>query len=102
MSTLPPPHSTLPLPPHPALLSHTLSPAAVAKCHVSDLWNARFLVPAPDARPDALVAIDHYPARLLEVVGWVAGVDRKESSMTVYRESSRVLVQLTSRSSRRR
>lgn len=81
--------STLPLPPPPLLLSHTLSPGAAAKCHISDLWRARFLVPpaadSPAFRPEGLVALDHYPARLLEVVGWVAGVDRKDASVTIYR-----------------
>lgn len=83
--------STLTLPPQPTLLSHTLSPTAIAKCHISDLWKARFLVPATtgaerDYRPEGLIAIDNYPTRLVEVVGWVAGVDHNDSYITIYRE----------------
>jgi hypothetical protein len=32
--------------------------------------------------------LNRFPCRMVEVVGWVAGVDEKEKSQTLYREFS--------------
>lgn len=31
--------------------------------------------------------LERFPCKMVEVVGWVAGIDEKEKTQTVYRES---------------
>ena len=96
------------LPPLSVLQTWVHRPQAVAKCTVSDVYRLRSITPGEEAgtsygtRGESnsaidkeevyldvgltadLFLLDHFPCRSVELVGWVAGVDHKESSMTLY------------------
>ena len=96
------------LPPLSVLQTWVHRPQAVAKCTVSDVYRLRSITRGEEAgtsygtrgESDSatdkeevssdvgltadLFLLDHFPCRSVELVGWVAGVDHKESSMTLY------------------
>lgn len=80
-------------------------PQAVTKCFVSDVYRMRALLPAdslaqrfaPRGEPlcskklngwliprSDVFLLNRWPCKVVELVGWVAGVDDRESSLTVY------------------
>jgi len=85
-------------------------PAALAKCTISDVYQMRTLAKRVDEgvaigyatrgrsplyelnlrvwtdKADVFM-LNRFPCRMVELVGWVAGIDEKEKSQTVYCES---------------
>ncbi|WVN87647.1 uncharacterized protein L203_102830 [Cryptococcus depauperatus CBS 7841] len=78
--------TTVKLPAPQPLKSFLLKPQLVSKCLVSDVWRAQSLCPAggSSSSSDNIFLLNNLPIRTVEIVGWVAGVDLKEQSMTVW------------------
>ena len=82
------------------LLAYTTHPSSIIKCIISDIYALKVLIeeqstsyaPHGDHPLEVLMIeifmLDKRPCRSVELVAWVAGVDLKESSMIVTRQSS--------------
>ncbi|KAL1406119.1 hypothetical protein Q8F55_007802 [Vanrija albida] len=74
------------LPPLAALQSWVHRPQAVAACFVSDVYelqNLREEGAGVSRTSRDVFLLNHFPCKVVELVGWVAGVDHKDASMTV-------------------
>ncbi|OCF31473.1 hypothetical protein I316_06875 [Kwoniella heveanensis BCC8398] len=106
LSKGPPPPSLLPLtldstslPPYQTLLSYVHRPTAVLPCFVSDVYQAKTIIQATYLETTKngfgiggsghgygtreMFLLNAIPCKFVEIVAWVAGVDHKESTMTV-------------------
>ncbi|WOO83405.1 uncharacterized protein LOC62_05G006931 [Vanrija pseudolonga] len=74
------------LPPLATLQSWVHRPQAVAACFVSDVYalqNLRESNAGVSRTSRDVFLLNHFPCKLVELVGWVAGVDHKDASMTI-------------------
>ncbi|WVQ98426.1 hypothetical protein IAU59_005549 [Kwoniella sp. CBS 9459] len=82
------------LPPYTTLLGYVYRPAAVARCFISDVYQLRTVMQAsyldsskngqgPGYIPRDIFLLSEVPCKFVEIVAWVAGVDYKESMMTL-------------------
>ncbi|ORY23699.1 hypothetical protein BCR39DRAFT_345336 [Naematelia encephala] len=74
------------LPPLATLLTWVHRPQAVARCFVSDVYQMASLVSTTEGTSHSsrdVFLLNRFPCRMVELVGWVAGVDNKEASMVV-------------------
>ena len=96
-----------PLPAFSSLQTWVHRPQAVAKCFVSDVYALRALIPGeftlssyasrgmpsspihrlPHSLEPDIFLLANFPCKMVDLVGWVAGVDQKESSMVITRPS---------------
>ncbi|WWC61486.1 uncharacterized protein I303_104070 [Kwoniella dejecticola CBS 10117] len=75
------------LPPLHTLIGWSHRPQAIAKCFISDVYKMQTLANHGTegmmyASRDVFL-LNQYPCRMVEIVAWVAGVDHKDTSMTV-------------------
>ncbi|BEI84554.1 hypothetical protein CcaverHIS002_0411580 [Cutaneotrichosporon cavernicola] len=69
-----------------ALQSWVHRPQALALCFVSDVYALRALREETNLVTRTtrdVFLLDHFPCKFVQLVGWVAGVDHKDTSMTI-------------------